>query len=313
MNRPRRIATAVALSAALYAAAVCLAPVATLAVMLVPLPALILATRAPFAECVAWLGLTSALLAGGLGVPTALGFALPLGAPTVVLAFALGRFWSLERTVVSGVLVWSLAIAGVSLLAFGGNVETLIATVREQLQHSFDLALATTGSFGAPDTTVAAVAAERDVVIEALLELMPGLIVLAGGVLVLANLMVVRGWTGIARNVNLRLWRTPDALIWALIIAGFGVFLPLEPVALVARNVFVVLLGCYFCQGLAIVSYYLDRFRLPRGIQVAGYVLIAVQHVVAALVLALGVFDLWGNFRRLGAGPADVRFDTDGD
>jgi len=31
-------------------------------------------------------------------------------------------------------------------------------------------------------------------------------------------------------------------------------------------------------------------------------------------VLALGIFDLWGNFRRLGStGPADIPFHTDGE
>jgi len=111
--------------------------------------------------------------------------------------------------------------------------------------------------------------------------------------------------------VNLRFWRAPDNLIWTLILAGFAMFVPVPAVALVARNAFVVLLGCYFCQGLAIVDYYLVRFRLPRGLRVVSYLLILVQHVVTVLVLALGVFDLWGNFRRLGAGPADVRFNTD--
>jgi hypothetical protein len=81
-------------------------------------------------------------------------------------------------------------------------------------------------------------------------------------------------------------------------------FLPWVLLALLARNIFVVLLGGYFCQGLAIVSYFLERLRLPRGVRVAGYVLIAVQHIVAGIVLALGVFDLWGNFRGLSAGSA---------
>ena len=79
--------------------------------------------------------------------------------------------------------------------------------------------------------------------------------------MVLANLVLLRSWTGIAGNVNLRLWRTPDALIWALIVAGFAMFLPLHAAALAARNLFVVLLGCYFGQGLAIVSYYLPALR----------------------------------------------------
>ena len=118
--------------------------------------------------------------------------------------------------------------------------------------------------------------------------------VLSGLAVILANLLLLQAWTDLGRHVNLRLWRTPDALIWALIGAGFAMFVPAEPIALLARNAFLIILACYFCQGLAIVSYYLERFRLPRGIRIAGYVLIAVQHVVTAMVLALGVFDLVG-------------------
>jgi uncharacterized protein YybS (DUF2232 family) len=101
------------------------------------------------------------------------------------------------------------------------------------------------------------------------------------------------------------LWRAPDALIWVLIATGFAMFVPLGLFTLVARNVFLVLLGCYFCQGLAIVSYYLARFRLPRAVRIASYALIAIHQVLTATVLALGVFDFWANFRR---GPADLQF-----
>ncbi len=90
-------------------------------------------------------------------------------------------------------------------------------------------------------------------------------------------------------------------------------FLPWRPIDILARNFFLVLLGCYFCQGLAIVSYFLERLRLPRGVRVAGYLLIAVQHVVAGMVLVLGVFDLWGNFRRLSTGSADMQMSGDGE
>jgi uncharacterized protein YybS (DUF2232 family) len=313
MSRSSHIALAAAVSSGLYAAALWLAPVTTPLVILVPLPALILATQEHAAMCGLWLALSTATIAVALGTPAALGFLLPLAVPTLALTLGIRRFWTFERTAVAGITAWSLGVVGVSLIAFG-NIETLVASAREQLMHSFDLAVSTSGSIGASSSAVAAVEAERDVVVSGLLELLPALVILMGALTMIANLVLLRSWTGISHNVNLRLWRTPDVLIWALIVAGFGMFVPAYPVAVAARNVFVVLLGCYFCQGLAIVSFYLDRFRLPRGIQVAGYVLIAVQHVVAAMVLALGVFDLWGNFRRLGAdGPADVPLNSDGD
>jgi len=313
MSRSMRIALAAAASSGLYTAAVALAPLTTPLVMLVPLPALILATQEPAAMCGLWLALSTAAVGVTLGVPAAFGFLLPLALPSLAVAVAIRRFWTFERTALVGITAWSLGVAIVSLAAFG-NVEALVAAAREQLTHSFDLALSTSGSIGASADALAAVEAERDVFVSGLLELLPAVVVLTGALTIIANLVLLRGWTGVSRNVNLRLWRTPDALIWVLIGAGFGMFAPANGAAIAARNIFVVLLGCYFCQGLAIVSYYLDRFRLPRGIQIAGYLLIAVQHVVAAMVLALGVFDLWGNFRRLGVdGPADIPLNSDGD
>ena len=307
-----RLGTGVAISTALYGLA-CAFPMAVAPVALfVPLPGLVVATRAPSSECSFWFFLTAIAVGVILGTDAAPGFILPFGVPTLLLAVGIRRFWSIERTVLAGVAAWSAGIACLLLLAYGG-VDAVVGAVREQVTHSVDVALSAYSSLGVPESTLALIQAERDPVIAGFIELLPALVVLTGLAVVLANLLLLQAWTHLGRHVNLRLWRTPDTLIWALIVAGFAMFAPMEPVALTARNLFLVILACYFCQGLAIVSYYLDRFRLPRGIRIAGYVLIAVQHLATATVLVLGIFDLWGNFRRLSTGPADIQFHTDGE
>lgn len=307
-----RLGTGVAISTALYGLA-CAFPLAAAPVaLLVPLPGLVVATRAPSSECSLWFFLTAIAVGVILGPDAMPGFIMPFGLPTLLLAVGIRRFWSFERTVLVGVAAWAAGIACLLLLAYG-DLDAAATAVREQVTHSVDLALSTYGSLGVPENTLALVQAERDPVIAGFMEILPALVVLSGLAVILANLLLLQAWTDLGRHVNLRLWRTPDALIWALIVAGFAMFLPAEGVALPARNVFLIILACYFCQGLAIVSYYLERFRLPRGIRIAGYVLIAVQHLVTAMVLALGVFDLWGNFRRLSTGPADIQIHTDGE
>jgi hypothetical protein len=256
--------------------------------------------------------MTTGVLTAGLGADATLGFILPFGIPALVLATGIRRFWPFEHTVVAGIAAWAVGVVSLALLAFGNLVDTVVM-VRQQLTNSIDLALKTYESMGAPESTLATIAAQRDMMVTGLVETLPALVVLSGAFTVIVNLILLRSWTETANRVNLRLWRTPDVLIWVLIVAGFGMFAPLPLLALAASNLLIVVLGCYFCQGLAIVSYYLERFRLPRGLRIAGYLLIAVQHIVAAMVLMLGVFDLWGNFRRLNMGPADVPFHTDGD
>jgi hypothetical protein len=62
---------------------------------------------------------------------------------------------------------------------------------------------------------------------------------------------------------------------------------------------------------MAIVSFFLVRLGLPRGLRIATYLIIVLQQVAAALVVALGVFDLWGDFRHLTARPADAAVGPD--
>ena len=308
-----RLGTGVAISTALYGLA-CAFPLAAAPVaLLVPLPGLVVATRAPSSECSLWFFLTAIAVGVILGPDAMPGFIMPFGLPTLLLAVGIRRFWSFERTVLVGVAAWAAGIACLLLLAYG-DLDAAATAVREQVTHSVDLALSTYSSLGVPENTLALVQAERDPVIAGFMEILPALVVLSGLAVILANLLLLQAWTDLGRHVNLRLWRTPDALIWALIVAGFAMFFPRRgdrPAG--AKRCSSIILACYFCQGLAIVSYYLERFRLPRGIRIAGYVLIAVQHVVTAMVLALGVFDLWGNFRRLSTGPADIQIHTDGE
>ena len=312
MQSTLRTLLAAVVSGGLFVAAMTLAPAATPFVLLVPLPGLIVAARGSLTECGLWLFLATGAVTVALGSDATVGFVLPFGVPTLAMAAALRRSWSFERTALVGVTAWSMGALTLAWLAYG-NLADIVGAARQQLTSSVDMVVATYGSIGAPDSALTAMQAERETLVSGLLEVLPALVVLTAALIVIANLVLLRNWTEMSGQVNLRLWQAPDILIWALIATGFGMFFPAPGVSAVARNLFLVVLGCYFCQGLAIVSYYLERFRLPRGIRIAGYVLIAVQHVVTAMVVALGVFDLWGNFRRLNAGPADVPFHSDSD
>jgi uncharacterized protein YybS (DUF2232 family) len=55
----------------------------------------------------------------------------------------------------------------------------------------------------------------------------------------------------------------------------------------------------YFFQGLAIVAYFFHHKKVPMLLRSIGYVLIAVEQFVTLFVVGLGLFDLWGDFRRL--------------
>jgi len=129
----------------------------------------------------------------------------------------------------------------------------------------------------------------------------PALVLVGIGVIAGLNLLVL---ARLAARLNRPLpigdfikFRNPDHLIWVVIVAGFALLLKSADVTTAALNVLIVTLSLYALQGLAIITHLFRRFAVPRFVRVIFYVLLALQPYLAVMVAALGLFDLWGNFR----------------
>ncbi len=98
----------------------------------------------------------------------------------------------------------------------------------------------------------------------------------------------------------LNLWKAPDYLVWVVIGCGLVLFLPIPVIKVIGLNGLLILMTVYFFQGIAIVSYYFNKKRFPKILRVFLYTLMALQQLILLVVIGLGFFDLWINFRRLG-------------
>lgn len=94
-----------------------------------------------------------------------------------------------------------------------------------------------------------------------------------------------------------RQFRNPDQLVWVLIVAGFAMLVPNAVVTGAALNVLIVTLTLYFMQGMAVIVHFFKRFATPPFVRVLFYLFLGLQPYLAIAVTALGLFDLWGNFR----------------
>ena len=142
--------------------------------------------------------------------------------------------------------------------------------------------------------------------IEMVLQLLPALVFLSLAFMVLLNIMFLcrrfperrAQWLALT---NLREWKGPEPLVWILIACGFSLFIPgLEAAHAAALNLLLIIGSCYFAQGLAVIAYFFHKNKVPRFLRAITYVLIVFQQIFTLLVVGLGLFDLWGNFRRLG-------------
>jgi uncharacterized protein YybS (DUF2232 family) len=97
---------------------------------------------------------------------------------------------------------------------------------------------------------------------------------------------------------DLSRWRAPDGLIWLLIAAGGLLLVPVSLVRIVSLNLVIVCLFAYLLQGLSIISFLFKTKNVHRSFRILCYCLIFAQQYIIILIAAVGIFDLWVDFRK---------------
>ncbi len=92
-----------------------------------------------------------------------------------------------------------------------------------------------------------------------------------------------------------RKWKTPFYLVWPTIITGFFLVVDLGIVSHVALNVFKFLMAIYAIQGLSILSFFFEVWNIRGLFRLIGFSVVLI--LMMPLVLSLGFFDLWFDFR----------------
>jgi len=129
----------------------------------------------------------------------------------------------------------------------------------------------------------------------------PALVTVALGLVASVNLMLL---SRIAARFRVpvylgefRKYCNPEPLVWLLIAAGFAMLVQDTMVQLAALNVLIVLGTLYLVQGLAVISKFFSSLKVPSFVRIIVCLLLILQPFLALAVAALGIFDLWGDFR----------------
>ena len=305
MPNARLIAASAACALALGAVGLLGPPGAALALLALPLPSLVAGGVGGTAHATAATVGAAGALGGLLGGPVALGFVALAGAPAVMAVGLLRGAWRLEA-VMAGAVAMTVAGGFVLALWYEPNLGVWRQGLADTWSASFDSSLAIYRDFGMSADALGELEAARTEIADRIGAMLPALVLLGIASWWLLAIGVSRRWTGWPQLFMLSRWQAADWMIWVLIASGFALFLLPVDLGGLATNLFVLALACYFAQGLAIVSYFLHRVGLPRPLRVATFAVIGMQYLAAALVVALGVFDLWGDFRNLSARPADA-------
>lgn len=226
----------------------------------------------------------------------------------MLLGFAISEMFekklSLEMTIVAAcsiVLGVGLTVLLLYCVMADTGVYTLVsAYVATNLALSLDLYQ----GIGIPQETIDTISGSLDQIQYVLVRLLPSLaaastLFVAWTNLIAARPIMLRRGLYFPDFGRLNLWRAPEPLIWGVIGCGLILFLPASGIRLIGVNGLLVLLTVYFIQGMAIVSFYFEKKKLPRAMRVVLYMTIALQQLFLLIVICIGLFDMWINFRKI--------------
>lgn len=304
---PREILTGVLITSCIFAAAVFIPVIGFLGVIFIPLPILFYRMKLGRQAGIT-IGMASvAVMALVLNALGGLSIDILFFSELLLLGYALSEMFekkaSLEKTMVYACAVALgsafAAILGYSLLTQAGLFELVSNYVSQNLK----LTLSIYESMGISPETLAALEASLDRIQYTLVRIIPGLaaamlLIVAWSNLLIAKPLFKRQQIEYPDFGNLKNWRSPETLIWGLIASGLLVLLPTDAMRLIGINGLILIFTIYFFQGVAIVAFICEKRGLPRFVRIFIYSMIALQQILLLLVVALGIFDMWFEFRK---------------
>jgi uncharacterized protein YybS (DUF2232 family) len=129
----------------------------------------------------------------------------------------------------------------------------------------------------------------------------------------LSSVIFMRVTPKIPRPMRFRDWVLPEPLVFGLVVGGLlkvaQGMLQLTPdqstvVEVIANNLLVLFVGIYAMAGLCIISFFLHKWRLPSIVRFLGYFLLLLS-AGFQIPCALGVLDVWFDFRKLKSPPLE--------
>ena len=226
----------------------------------------------------------------------------------LVIGILLSRLFEKNRSVEIVVGITCLVVLGsgtAGLIFYGLTLNQGIGSlISAYVMQNLELTMALYRSAGISEETVRILSDSMDQIHYVLVRITPAMVTTTTLLIIWANLLAARpifafGSLTYPATGPLNRWRAPELLVWLVIGCGGALLLPSKGLNMIGLNGLIVLMTIYFFQGIAIISFYFNKKNFSKGAKILLYGLIVLQQLLLFVVIGLGLFDVWVNFRKL--------------
>lgn len=221
----------------------------------------------------------------------------------LVLPETFRRHLSVEKVILYPVILALIVPMIILILASIQTNQTPWYIISAHLDKSFQESIRLLSQTGISSEDMTTIQQNFSVIKEILTDYFPSLLFIGLTLVAWANLLLVRyllmrAGIDCSPYSDLSTWKGPDHLIWLFIIAVGALLIPVKEFQITAINLLIPLSFTYFLQGLAIMSYFFKKKMVPLPLRAVLYIFTFTIQYVPIAVAAVGLFDLWIDFRK---------------
>ena len=314
--QPRDILLPYGIFLAIFLVAWIIPPLGVIVGVLIPVPLiLVYLQRGKLTGLISIAGVAAALWIL-VGPQLAVAFVSAYGIMAAAMAEA--TRWSLpfEKTILFSALAPALLTGLLVVVGMTGQEESLSQHLESLLKKEAAGYVQELEKSGETPENIKAIHATIDEMAPVLASIFPAFILVSSLVGALINFLAVRFlWLKFYsrkyfEGVEVARWMFSDSLVW-LLIGSVGALIVGEGLLrTVGLNLTVILLVLYLFQGLAVVVHILTAKAFSKWVWIVIFALILFQPMFMGVVIGIGLFDIWVDFRKIRKTPPPGSMDA---
>lgn len=227
----------------------------------------------------------------------------------LLLGFFLGESLEMRLSIEKSVVYTVLLTIGICSAAFffyaALNGQEIVPLVSGYVAENVKLTLTLYENMGMSQENIQLISDSVEAIQYVLVRMIPALLVIILTFVIWVDILFIKKILDkkgihLKELQDLSQWKAPERLVWVAIFLGVLMFIPGKNIKIAAFNCIMVLMPVYFFQGIAIVSFISDKRRLPIVVKLFIYTIIAIQQILILVIVGVGFFDTWMNFRKIG-------------